>query len=212
MRLYEKLKQIEEAKVIAIIRADNVEEAVKCAEACIRGGIKTIEVTYTIPQASKVIESIYDRFPNAIVGAGTILEAMTAKIAIEAGANFIVSPHFQKDIATLCNLYQVPYFPGCMTVTEMTTALSYGCSVIKLFPSSQFGPSSIKQFQGPLPQLSIIPTGSIDMENISEWLKEGAFAIGIGSSLTKGTVTEIENKANMFVKRVEDVVSNGNNV
>lgn len=202
MQVVNTLQKIKESKIIAVIRADSSQEAIKLSEACIRGGIKSIELTYTTPNVEEAIVTLTERFPGILIGAGTVLDANTAKMAMQSGAKYIVSPGFDKETSSLCNLYQIPYLPGCMTVTEMMTALSSGCSVIKLFPGGVFGPNSIKQFMAPLPQLSIMPTGGVDLDNIEQWFDNGAVAVGVGSSLLKGSIEQIEDRAKEFVSRV----------
>ncbi|WP_146816651.1 bifunctional 2-keto-4-hydroxyglutarate aldolase/2-keto-3-deoxy-6-phosphogluconate aldolase [Alkalibacillus haloalkaliphilus] len=202
--MYQALKRIESEQLVAVIRADDHKQAYQYVEACIRGGFNCIELTYTTPKVEKAIEQLKEQYPNILLGAGSVLEEVTAQSAIQAGADFVVSPGFNKEIAFKCNLEQVPYLPGCMTVTEMMSALSYGCSIIKLFPGSQFGPSAINQFKGPLPQVSIMPTGGVNLENINEWFEQGAFAVGIGGSLTQGSLEDIEAKARAFVEQVKE--------
>ncbi|WP_099157760.1 bifunctional 2-keto-4-hydroxyglutarate aldolase/2-keto-3-deoxy-6-phosphogluconate aldolase [Virgibacillus ndiopensis] len=197
------LQQIKESKIVAVVRADSSKEAIEFSEACIRGGITSIELTYTIPHVEEAIVTLSKRFPEILIGAGTVLDATTAKLAMQAGAKFIVSPGFDKDTALLCNLYQTPYLPGCMTVTDMMTALSNGCQMIKLFPGGLFGPKAIKQFKAPLPQLSIMPTGGVDLDNVEEWFNYGAEAVGVGSSLLKGNLDEIEKRVREFLLRVK---------
>lgn len=147
MQMIDTLQKLKESKIVAVIRAESSQEAIESSEACIRGGITSIELTYTIPQVEEAIEKLSERFPNILIGAGTVLDATTAKMAMQSGAKYIVSPGFDKETASLCNLYQIPYLPGCMTVSEMMTALSSGCSMIKLFPGGVFGPKAIKQFK-----------------------------------------------------------------
>lgn len=199
------LQKLKESKIVAVIRAESSQEAIESSEACIRGGITSIELTYTIPQVEEAIEKLSERFPDILVGAGTVLDATTAKMAMQSGAEYIVSPGFDRETASLCNLYQIPYLPGCMTVSEMMTALSSGCSMIKLFPGGVFGPKAIKQFKAPLPQLSIMPTGGVDLSNIDDWFENGAEVVGIGSSLTKGSLTDIENASREFVLKVSSL-------
>jgi 2-dehydro-3-deoxyphosphogluconate aldolase/(4S)-4-hydroxy-2-oxoglutarate aldolase len=122
---------------------------------------------------------------NALIGAGTVLDSVSARVAILNGAKFIVSPSFDKETAKVANLYDVPYVPGVMTVKEMIEAMTYGCKVLKLFPATQFTPSSIKDFRGPLPTTEFIPTGGVGKKNHQEWLDAGSFAVGIGSEITK---------------------------
>ncbi|MRH43923.1 bifunctional 4-hydroxy-2-oxoglutarate aldolase/2-dehydro-3-deoxy-phosphogluconate aldolase [Aquibacillus halophilus] len=199
MQKYKYLQKLVDAKVVAVIRADSKEEALDQAKACLKGGINSIELTFTTPQAEQAIADLAITYPEKSIGAGTVLDQVTAKIAIQNGAQFIVSPSFDKDTALLCNLYQIPYLPGCMTVTEMRDALRYDCSIIKLFPGSIYGPQAINQFKGPLPQLEIMPTGGVNEQNIKEWFSAGAISVGVGGSLTKGSLAEIEEKARKLV-------------
>lgn len=180
MRVYEELLN---TKVVAVIRGENAEEATAISEAALAGGMKAIEVTYTTPGAGQVIERLSGT--EALVGAGTVLDAETARHALLAGAAFIVSPHFNPEVARLCNRYSTPYLPGCMTIKEMVMASEAGCDILKLFPANGFEPSFIKSVQGPLPNVRIMPTGGINKENMNDWLAAGAVAVGVGSDLTK---------------------------
>lgn len=177
------LSQLTDTKVVAVIRGSSAEEAIELSKAAVEGGIKAIELTYTTPQVQKVFEALYGT--DVLLGAGSVLDAETARHAILAGAKFIVSPHFNEDIAPVCNRYGIPYLPGCMTIREMVKALEAGCDIIKLFPANNFTPSFIKSVNGPLPHVRIMPTGGINLDNIQEWLQAGAVAAGIGSDLNK---------------------------
>jgi 2-dehydro-3-deoxyphosphogluconate aldolase/(4S)-4-hydroxy-2-oxoglutarate aldolase len=177
------LKQLTEAKVVAVIRGENAQEAAEISMAAIEGGVKAIELTYTTPQIEDVFRELQNT--SALIGAGSVLDPETARHAILAGAKFIVSPHFNKEIAPICNRYGLPYLPGCMTLRDMVEALEAGCDVLKLFPANHFKPSFIKSVNGPLPNVRIMPTGGISLENINEWLNTSAVAVGIGSDLTK---------------------------
>ncbi len=185
MQRVELLEKIEAAGVIAVVRGDSKEQGKKACEALIAGGMKGLEITFTLPKANEVIEELIAERKDAriVIGAGTVLDATTARLAILAGAEFIVSPTFDQATAEVCNLYQIPYLPGCMTITEMKTALKAGVDIIKLFPGSAFGPAIISAFKAPLPQLNIMPTGGVNSENLGEWLSAGAIAVGAGGSL-----------------------------
>ena len=143
-----------------------------------------------------------------IVGAGTVLDSVTARIAIMEGAEFIVSPSFDAETAMLCNRYQIPYIPGCYTLNEVIKATEYGCDVVKLFPGTLADPSYIKAIKGPLPNVEIIPTGGVDLDNYKDWLAVGCFAVGIGSALTKGSKDDIYQKSVKF----KEVFSNNSNL
>lgn len=205
MRKYEVLQRIEEVGVVAVVRAENSEKAKKIALACMNGGIDSIEITFTVPGAHKVIESLTEEFGDRLlVGAGTVLDSETARIAILAGAKYIVSPGFDLETAKLCNRYQIPYMAGCMTITEMIKAMEAGVDVIKVFPGSAFGPSFIKAVKGPLPQAVLMPTGGVSIDNVDQWIKNGCIAVGVGGNLTKGTSEEMTSAAKEFVAKVKD--------
>lgn len=209
MRKYEVLQRIEEVGVVAVVRAENSEKAKTIARACMEGGIDSIEITFTVPGADQVIKDLVEEFgDDLLVGAGTVLDSETARIAILAGAKFVVSPAFDLETAKLCNRYQVPYMPGCMTITEMITAMEAGADVIKVFPGSAFGPSFIKAIKGPLPQAVLMPTGGVSLDNVADWIKNGCIAVGVGSNLTKGSPEDMTNTAKAFVAKVKEVRNN----
>ncbi len=186
MQKFEILKRITDVGVVAVVRAESSEQAIEISKACIKGGLSAVEVTFTVPNATTVIESLAKAFKPSelIVGAGTVLDSETARIAILAGAKYIVSPAFDLATAKLCNRYQIPYMPGCLTITEMIAAMEAGCDVIKLFPGSAFGPSYVKAVKGPLPQINIMPTGGVSLDNVKDWVNAGVVAVGVGSELT----------------------------
>lgn len=188
MKRVEILEKIKQAGIIAVVRGDSKKEALAFSQALVAGGIFGIEITYTLDQASAIIEELCDIYqdrPEVIIGAGTVLDATTARLAILAGARYIVSPSFDLETATLCNLYQIPYLPGCMTITEMATALRSGVDIIKLFPGNLYDPKVIHTFKQPLPQLNIMPTGGVNLDNMQEWIEQGAVTIGVGSHFMK---------------------------
>lgn len=206
MKKFEVLNKIKEVGVVAVIREENIEKAINVSKACIEGGIPAVEVTYTVPGASEVIAELKRTIPTEklLVGAGSVLDSETARIAILAGAEYIVSPAFDPDTAKLCNRYQIPYMPGCMTITEMVTAMESGCDIIKMFPGSAFGPSFVKAVKAPLPQINIMPTGGVSIENVDQWIKNGVIAVGAGGQLTSGSYEEIVAKAKEFVQKVRE--------
>lgn len=204
MRKYEVLRRIEDVGVVAVVRAENSEKAKTIATACMEGGIDSIEITFTVPGANEVIKDLTKEFGDKLlVGAGTVLDSETARIAILAGAKYIVSPGFDLETAKLCNRYQIPYMPGCMTITEMLTAMEAGADVIKVFPGSAFGPSFIKAVKGPLPQAVLMPTGGVSIDNVDQWIKNGCIAVGVGGNLTKGSSQDMTNAAKEFVAAVK---------
>lgn len=209
MKKWDVLKRVTEIGIVAVIRAESVHQAIEISDACAEGGIPALEVTYTVPGATEVIKALKER-KNAhelIVGAGTVLDSETARIAILAGADFIVSPSFDLESAKLCNRYQVPYMAGCMTISEMIRAVEAGCDIIKLFPGSAYSPSFVKDVKGPLPHINVMPTGGVSLDNIQDWFKNGVVAVGVGSQLTKGTPQQITETAKCFVAKVQEARS-----
>jgi 2-dehydro-3-deoxyphosphogluconate aldolase/(4S)-4-hydroxy-2-oxoglutarate aldolase len=210
MEKYNVIKSITECGVVAVVRADSKEEAVLISEACIKGGILGIEVTFTIQNAESVLKELTNVYANSnvVIGAGTVLDSQTARIAILAGAKFIVSPCFDKETAKLCNLYQVPYMPGCMTINEMKQALEYGADIIKLFPGNAYGPDFIKAIKAPLPQVNIMPTGGVSLENVNQWIKNGCVAVGVGGNLITpaktGNYAQITEYARQYIQKVNE--------
>lgn len=206
----ETLQKISDVGVVAVVRAENEEQAEKIAKACIDGGIPAIEITFTVPGADKVITSLSNKFSKdeLIVGAGTVLDSETARIAILAGAKYIVSPGFNLETAKLCNRYQIPYMPGCMTITEMIKAMEAGADIIKVFPGSVYGPDFIKAIKGPLPQAVLMPTGGVSLDNVDKWIKNGCVAVGVGGELTSGAKTgdydKVTATAKEFVEKVKE--------
>lgn len=204
------IKRITDVGIVAVVRATTEEEAINIAKACMAGGVTAIEITFTVPKAQKVIDALSNHFDPSemIIGAGTVMDATTARIAMLSGAQYIVSPHFDKEIAMLCNTYKVPYMAGCMTITEMKEALAYGVEVIKLFPGSAFGPSFVKAVKGPLPQAEIMPTGGVSLDNVDQWIKNGVVAVGAGSDLTAGAKTgdydKVTETAKLFVAKIKE--------
>lgn len=207
------ISKMTDAGLVAVVRAENAEDAIRISDACLEGGCPSIELTFTVPGALKVIEALAAKYSNGemLLGAGTVLDSETARMAILSGANYIVSPAFNLDTAKLCNRYRVPYIPGCMTITEAITAMEAGADIIKIFPADLFGPKIIKDIKGPLPQAKMMPTGGVDVDNVDQWIKAGAVAVGAGSSLTKGAKTgdfgAITETAKKFIARIKEARS-----
>ena len=214
MKRVETLEKLTQAGVIAVVRANSGERAVKIVDKLISGGIKGIELTFTVPNASQVIEGLVKKYENqgVVIGAGTVLDAITARLAILAGAQYIVSPSFDIETAKLANLYQIPYLAGAMTITEMKLALEYGVDIVKLFPGSEASPSMVKSVKAPLPQVNIMPTGGVNLENMHEWIEAGVVAVGVGGSLLKPAENDdwdgLEQNARNYVKRYSDIKNN----
>ncbi|PJI07292.1 MULTISPECIES: bifunctional 4-hydroxy-2-oxoglutarate aldolase/2-dehydro-3-deoxy-phosphogluconate aldolase [Clostridium] len=206
---FEILKRISDVGVVAVVRANSEDEAVKISKACADGGVNIIELTFTVPGADNVIKTLNNKFKDELlVGAGTVLDSETARVAILAGAKFIVSPCFNLEAAKLCNRYGVPYIGGCMTINEIVTAMEAGQDIIKLFPGSAYGPSIINEIKGPLPQAQIMPTGGVSLDNVKDWIKNGCVAVGVGGKLTgpakEGNYAKVTENAKEFVSKVKE--------
>ncbi len=185
------------------------EEALKQVKRSLQG-ITGIELTFTVPQAADVIAELVATFKDnqeVVVGAGTVLDAVTARLAIMAGAQYVVSPTFDQETAELCNLYQIPYLPGCMTISEMKDALKAGADIIKLFPVV-YGPSIISAFKAPLPQLNIMPTGGVSLDNMQEWFAAGVVAVGVGNLLApaaSGDFDKVTEVAKQYAAKLKEI-------
>lgn len=191
MKRIETIQRIIEAGVVAVIRAESKEQGIKVIDAVKKGGIKALEITMTVPGAVDIIKEISDIYKDedVIIGAGTVLDPETARACILAGARYIVSPCLNIETIKLCNRYRIPIMPGIMTVKEAVEALEYGAEILKVFPGNAYGPSIISSFKGPIPQGNFMPTGGVKIDNIKDWIKAGAVAVGTGSDLTKGAKT-----------------------
>lgn len=193
-----------ERGMVGIVRAASPDVALQIAEACIAGGVTALEVAFTTPDTLGVLRALRERHGDGVLlGAGTVLDAETARAAILAGAQFIISPGVNVDTITLCQRYQVLAMPGAMTPTEIVTALQAGADIVKVFPAEMFGPAYIKALRAPLPQAPLMPTGGVTVENLAEWFASGAVAVGIGSSLSgpgaKGDYAAVTARAQAFV-------------
>ena len=192
MKRIEMIKKISDAGIVAVIRATSKEEGIKIVEAVKKGGIKALEITMTVPGAIDIIKElteIYKDDEDMLIGAGTVLDPETARACILAGAKYIVSPSLNADTVRLCNRYRIAVMPGIMTVKEAVEAMELGVEIIKVFPGNAFGPSIISSFKGPLPQANFMPTGGVSLDNVKDWIKAGAVAVGTGGDLTRGAST-----------------------
>lgn len=210
LQRYEVLNEMHKGYLVAVVRGKNKEEAVEISKQAFQGGIRSLEITFSTQGAEDAIaELVRSGDSQMIVGAGTVLDAETARIAIMKGARYIVSPHFDGAISMMCNRYAIPYLPGCSSVTEIMNALSFGVDVVKLFPGSLLGPGFIKDVKGPIPHVQLMPSGGVSLDNIDKWVKNGAFAVGIGSALTKnvanGDFSSVQKVARTFVDKLEAI-------
>jgi 2-dehydro-3-deoxyphosphogluconate aldolase/(4S)-4-hydroxy-2-oxoglutarate aldolase len=192
MKRIEMIKKISDAGIVAVIRATSKEEGIKIVEAVKKGGIKALEITMTVPGAIDIIKElaeVYKDDEDMLIGAGTVLDPETARACILAGAKYIVSPSLNVDTVKLCNRYRIAVMPGIMTVKEAVEAMELGVEILKVFPGNAFGPSIISSFKGPLPQANFMPTGGVSLDNVKDWIKAGAVAVGTGGDLTRGAST-----------------------
>lgn len=182
------LRALKECGVVAVVRGNSKEVGVEISKACVKGGVKALEVTYTNKFANDIIKElseIYEGQDDVVIGAGTVLDAETARAAMLAGAKYIVSPAFDLETAKICNRYKVPYLPGIMTINEIIAAHEAGVDFVKLFPGSAFGQGYVKAIKGPLPYANIMVTGGVNIDNLDSWIKAGVDAVGIGGELNK---------------------------
>ena len=209
LRKEEILTKLTDCGLVAVVRANSADEAIKISDACLAGGCTGIELTFTVPGADKVIAALADKYKNGemMLGAGTVLDAATARIAMLSGAEYIVSPALDIETLKLCNRYRVPMMPGIMTVREGLLAMENGADILKVFPADLFGPKIIKDIKGPIPYAKMMPTGGVDADNVGEWIKAGAVAVGAGSSLTAGAKTgdykKITETGKRFVENIK---------
>ncbi|MHB1133810.1 MAG: bifunctional 4-hydroxy-2-oxoglutarate aldolase/2-dehydro-3-deoxy-phosphogluconate aldolase [Chloroflexota bacterium] len=182
----EDLRRIEESGVVAVVRLPEAGSLLQVAEALQEGGINAIEFTMTTPGALAVIGEVSARYPDKMVwGAGTVLDPETCRAAIIAGARFIVAPTLNPRVIEVCRRYSVICVPGAFTPTEILTAWECGADVVKVFPATALGPSYFKDVLAPLPQVKMLPTGGVSLENCGDFIKAGAVGVAVGSSLVK---------------------------
>lgn len=191
---------------LAIVRTESLSRAIEIANGCIDGGVPVMEMSYTLNTAGDIIKGLKDEFGSQLcVGAGTVLDSETARHAILHGAEFIIAPTYSEEVAKICNRYQIPYAPGCTSLTEAVDALSLGATFIKAFPVSDFyGPKLTKVFKTPLPDMPILASGGITLDNLETWILNGTDVCGFGGLLTTGTSKEISSNAQKIRKIITE--------
>lgn len=200
------LNELKSNGVVAVVRGKSIDEARGYIEACLRGGIKSLELTYTIPNVCELIKE-YSLNTELLIGVGSVLNAEMAHDAIEAGAKYVVSPGYSEMVNNLCKEMNVLYLPGCMTVSEIMRAMDAGNKMIKLFPGDALGAKYVRAIKAPIPDVEIMPTGGVSVDNIEEWFENGVSCVGVGSSLIKGSLEDIENTAKAFMKKIKKIRS-----
>lgn len=211
MTKQEQLARVFEHKLIAVVRSPKSDQLIEVAKALCAGGIPVMEITFTVPDALEVIRAVRRELSDSVLlGAGTVLDAETARAALLAGAEFIVSPVVNLDVIRLCQRYDKAVFPGAFTPTEILTAWEAGADVVKVFPADVGGPAYFKAIRGPLPQVKIMPTGGVDLATAKSFLQAGACCLGLGSALVEpaavaaGDMKRIQNLAEQYVAIVKE--------
>jgi len=208
------LERIIEHRIVAVIRSEHSDKLIDAARALSAGGVKIMEVTFTVPKALRVLETVCDALGDEVLlGAGTVLDSETARAAILAGARFLVSPHTNRALIELAHRYDVLVIPGALTPTEVVTAWEAGADIVKIFPSDLGGPQYIKALRAPLPQVRMMPTGGVTLETAAAFLRAGACALGVGSALVEaqaiaaGQWQRLEELARQYVACVRSVAT-----
>ena len=177
-------EKIIESVAVAVIRMDDPNKLISVAEAIFKGGVKAIEITMTVPGAIKIIQqAVKEVGDSMLIGVGSVLDAITAKKAIDAGAKYVVSPIFKKEVIEVAHKNDVPVMPGAFTPTEIQTAYEAGADIVKVFPADVVGMSFFKGVLAPMPHVKLMPTGGVSLDNAGDWIKSGACAVGVGSAL-----------------------------
>jgi 2-dehydro-3-deoxyphosphogluconate aldolase/(4S)-4-hydroxy-2-oxoglutarate aldolase len=211
MQKAEVLKSLREIGLVPVLRAESEEQALKLAAAIAAGGVTVLEVTMTVPGAIRVMRRLAEERPDILIGAGTVLDAETARMCILEGAQFVVSPALKIPTIEMCHRYGVAVLPGALTPTEIVTAWEAGADVVKIFPASALGGAKyLKSVKAPLPQVEMIPTGGVSLATAAEFLEAGAFALGVGADLVdlkaiaKGTPETITESARKYLAIVRE--------
>lgn len=188
---FDALRAIHDTGAVLIIRLDSEAEALAVSHAAIAGGIRALEITLSVPGATRIISALSEEYApqGVVIGAGTVLDAQSAFNCVQAGARMLVSPNLDRGMLEVANRYQAVSISGAFTPTEVVDTLSAGADIVKLFPTEISGPGYLKTVRAPLAQAPILPAGSATPENVSEWIDAGAAAIGIGSYITKAAQT-----------------------
>ena len=203
------VRQIADGGVVAVIRLQDGSKLRAVVNALARGGITALEVTMTVPRAIELIAEIAPSLPPGfLLGAGTVVDPDTARAAVKAGARYIVSPVFRPAVIEASHAAGAAAMPGCFSPTEILAAWDAGADVVKVFPATALGPAYFKDLKGPMPQVRLMPTGGVSLENAAEWIRAGAVAVGVGGALVDaklvaaGDFAGITERARRFVERV----------
>lgn len=212
MSRQENIQRVLDKGIVAIIRAPSSEQLVSVARALYEGGVDVIEVTFTVPGVLEIISEVKkDLGDKVLLGAGTVLDTETARAALLAGAEYIVTPTVNTDVIKLCRRYDKAIMPGAFTPTEVLTAWEAGGDIIKVFPADSVGPKHLKALKGPLPQIPLMPTGGVNLDTLESFVQAGACAVGLGGALVEkqavadGDMDRIRSLAEQYVKKLAEV-------
>ncbi len=201
------IEELKSEKIIAVLRANSIEETMKFVDAIYSGGIKAIELTYSIPNVCNAVTQVKNKYPDILLGVGSVLTEIQAKEAIVAGASYIVSPGYVLEVQTYCDNLDIPYIPGVMTSSEILYSMKKNNSICKVFPGEILGVDFIKNIKAPIPDACLMVTGGVDINNIDNWFSSGVDMVGIGSSLTKpgllGNFEKVTELAKEFKSKVD---------
>jgi 2-dehydro-3-deoxyphosphogluconate aldolase/(4S)-4-hydroxy-2-oxoglutarate aldolase len=191
---------IADARCIGILRADSAASAVSAGRALVQGGVTVVEVAFTTPGAPAAIAELRTACPDALVGAGTVLDAAAAFAAVQAGARFLVSPLVSEEVLRAGHRYGIAVIPGAASPTEINAAMELGADAVKLFPAGSLGIGYLRAVAAAMPQVPFVPTGGISAEDAPQWLAAGAIAVGVGGSLTRGDPAGIAERARLLAR------------
>ena len=201
------VQRIQQLGVVAVIRMKDAAKLRRVVDAIAEGGVRAIEVTMSVPGAVGLIAQLAPQLPSTILfGAGTVIDAATARAVIDAGARYVVSPVFRREVIATCHERGVAAAPGCFTPTEILDAHECGADVVKVFPATALGPQFIKDVRAPLPQVRLMPTGGVSLDNAGEWIRAGAVAVGVGSALLDAKAIE-EGRLDVLTNNARRIVA-----
>ncbi len=209
------LKIMMDTGIVAVIRAKSSDQLVNVFNALVEGGVKAIEVTMTTPNALDVIHEVSTRMKNedVVIGVGTVLDSETARAAILAGAEYVVSPTLNREVIAMCRRYTAAVVPGAYTPTEILTAWEAGADIVKVFPATSLGPGYFKDILGPLPQVRLSPTGGVSLDTVTDFIRAGACCVAVGGHLVSKTALadndwkKITDTAKQFIQKIKDARS-----
>ncbi|MFC5829705.1 bifunctional 4-hydroxy-2-oxoglutarate aldolase/2-dehydro-3-deoxy-phosphogluconate aldolase [Nonomuraea insulae] len=204
MYRWEIVQAVTAQRVFGIVRSAGPDEAVAAAQAVLDAGLQAVEVALTTPRALSAVERLTEQRPDALIGAGTVLDEAAAGAAVRAGARFLVSPNLNPEVIRAGHRYGVPVFPGVTTPSEIVRALEEGADAVKIFPASAVSPSWLRDVRAALPQAPAIPTGGVSIDNAPEWIAAGAVACGMGSALTSGGARAAGERVTTLLAKLAD--------